>query len=575
MDIFEDLIKKDKKRAKKEKERLEKLAKEKLEKELVKERAKFEKDKLKQKNRDDFFCSDDSSSSDDSSLPACPVDNIKVKVKGKRGCHGETGQTGPTGETGATGPTGTATNTGATGPTGATGATGSGITGATGDTGVTGATGFTGPTGPCCTGATGSTGATGPTGASLTGPIGNTGNTGDTGFTGPTGPCCTGATGSTGATGPTGASLTGPTGNTGNTGDTGVTGPTGATGVTGPSGVTLFAAANVDLSRAGTGNLVLACDSIGVNTSIIQAITPIGATGVCYLVPSLLPLIISPCTLGDFTITTAETIDGFDVDGILLGSGTTGCYEIEFNSTVKISATDGPKDVIFSLYRVIGTNVGLVLVPIGDTCTITTVPSTTVNTLIQLQTTSCLMIGDIVTLGITTSAAPSGSINPQLLVTYFCPNYALTKINSCLPATTLSVVKTIIPSSTVVVGNPIVYQIQVTNTGSVAASNIIIKDLLPIIPGITGYVITADSGSTSLINGNSSFVFNPSLDQGDTITITITSTLTTINSVGSFNNVVTVVSNNANTVVATATVTVVTMIAAATRPVRTGRTIKK
>ena len=535
MDIFEDLIKKDKKRAKKEKERLEKLAKEKLEKELVKERAKFEKDKLKQKNRDDFFCSDDSSSSDDSSLPACPVDNIKVKVKGKRGCHGETGQTGPTGETGATGPTGTATNTGATGPTGATGATGSGITGATGDTGVTGATGFTGPTGPCCTG----------------------------------------ATGSTGATGPTGASLTGPTGNTGNTGDTGVTGPTGATGVTGPSGVTLFAAANVDLSRAGTGNLVLACDSIGVNTSIIQAITPIGATGVCYLVPSLLPLIISPCTLGDFTITTAETIDGFDVDGILLGSGTTGCYEIEFNSTVKISATDGPKDVIFSLYRVIGTNVGLVLVPIGDTCTITTVPSTTVNTLIQLQTTSCLMIGDIVTLGITTSAAPSGSINPQLLVTYFCPNYALTKINSCLPATTLSVVKTIIPSSTVVVGNPIVYQIQVTNTGSVAASNIIIKDLLPIIPGITGYVITADSGSTSLINGNSSFVFNPSLDQGDTITITITSTLTTINSVGSFNNVVTVVSNNANTVVATATVTVVTMIAAATRPVRTGRTIKK
>jgi BclB C-terminal domain-containing protein len=159
----------------------------------------------------------------------CKLEEVKIKVRGKRGHTGPTGATGFTGATGATGVTGSTGVTGATGQTGFTGPTGPCCTGPTGAAGVTGATGDTGPAGSALTGATGDTGDTGPTG--------NTGDTGPTGNTGDTGP--TGNTGDTGPTGNTGD--TGPTGNTGDTGPTGNTGDTGPTGLAGAGAIIPFA----------------------------------------------------------------------------------------------------------------------------------------------------------------------------------------------------------------------------------------------------------------------------------------------------------------------------------------------
>lgn len=555
MDIFEDLDRERKKKKQPKKEEIKRETKKEV--------------KGKKKKKEEIFeeCFSSSSSSSSESLSACPGDEIKVKVKGKRGCEGEEGPTGPTGSTGATG-SGTS---GPTGPTGPTGATGLGQTGPTGPTGPAGSATNTGATGP-----TGEIGATG-----VTGPLGPTGPTGisSTGATGPTGPCCTGPTGSTGvtgSTGPTGLGITGPTGQTGVTGSTGITGPTGSIGSTGPTGtfVPMFAAADLNLAEVSPDDIVFTCGGVGVN---IVYESPTGATGLCYTLPSLIPLVLSSCSnQTNFEITTAETVDGFNVDGILLepagDPNTDGCYHVEFNASIKLEAGDGPKDVIFSLYKIVGTDVGFVLVPVGDTCTIITAPnlsSPAANGLIHLQTQACLLRGDIITLGFSTSTSPPQILNRSLIITYFCPNLALTQIGPCPPNTAnLAVVKS---SPQVTVGNQIVYTITITNNGPGVASQIVLKDMLPNIPDITSYSISSDMGTVALINGNNAIVFvpgvNPDLGIGQTITITIQSNQpATINSVGSYINVATVTSTTADMVVATSTLNIVTMAFLQSRP---------
>ena len=255
--------------------------------------------------------------------------------------------------------------------------------------------------------------------------------------------------------------------------------------------------------------------------------------------------------MGNFIISLFDNVGGIATDAISLGAGTDGCYLLDFSSSIKISAPDGPKDVVFSLNKIVTTNIGFVLVPIGTTTTIVTAITTITNALIHLQVSCCLNQGDGIVLALCTS---NDSVSNILSISYFGNYLNLTKIGPCPVITTsLTVTKT---ASSVTVGNPVVFTIVITNSGVGDVSSIMVRDLVPTIPDITSYTVTSNNGTTSLSSANFVFAINPGLVQSDNTTIVITSNqVATVNSVGSYNNYVTV-NSSSGTQVATATLTI-------------------
>ena len=410
---------------------------------------------------------------------------------GPIGLPGPIGQTGPTGPTGASGPTGP-TGAGETGPTGPIGPTGPGV----GDTGPTGPTGPTGSTGPCCPGDTGPTGETGPTGPTGPGETGPTGPIGETGTTGPTGPCCPGETGPTGPIGPTGPGV-GDTGPTGPTGDTGPTGPccpgdTGPTGPRGPAGSGTGGIACFYEARGRLDSANIGLDEI--NFAIARSYAIPGTVATEYFVfPAQIPLQTAPATsdqpytIDTVTITTNDVASPtFDTEVVTINCP--GRYEIHWNTTAFLSFSGVSGNVSFNLFRVVPDGFGgNVLVAIGETATLAArVPvepdSDYYN--LHLQTIESLQTGDQIVIGIITAEAAA----PQTLIAqYTRPSLILINIaDPIINPAGLILTKT---APTTVVGTPVVYNISLTVTGT-TADDVVIQDILPVIPGITNYVVT-------------------------------------------------------------------------------------